>query len=79
MYHHIYRYQDCNKIWKIIIWPVSHTIKPSDPLVLAHDILCCGMYPAGKAAIFQHLATPVQCDYTVSKLSADAGLLCSEV
>ena len=39
------------------------------------------MYPAGKVAISQHLATPgfPQCDHTVGKLSADAGSLCSEV
>ena len=36
------------------------------------------MYPAGKVAISQHLATPgfPQVDHTVDKLSADAGSLC---
>ena len=33
-------------------------MKPSDPLLLADDTLCCGMYPAGKVAISRHLATP---------------------
>ena len=59
----------------------THTMKPSDPLLLADDILCCGMYPAGKVAISQYLAIPgfPQCDPTVGKLSEDPGLLCSEV
>ena len=25
----------------------SHTLKPSDPLLLADITLCCGMFPAG--------------------------------
>jgi hypothetical protein len=56
-------------------------MKPSDPLMLADGTLRCGMYPAGKAAISQHLAAPgfSQCDHTVGKLSAVAGSLCSEV
>ena len=56
-------------------------MKPSDPLLLAHGTLLCRMYPAGKVAISQHLATPgfPQVDHTVGKLSADAGSLCSEV
>ena len=56
-------------------------MKPSDPLLLADGNLRCGMYPAGKVAISQHLAIPgfPQSDHTVSKLSADAGSLCSEV
>ena len=29
----------------------SHTMKLSDPLLLADDTLCSGMYPAGKVAI----------------------------
>ena len=39
------------------------------------------LYPAGKVAILKHLATLgfAKCDHTVSKLSADAGLLCSEI
>ena len=36
----------------------SHTMKPSDPLLLANVTLRCGMYPAGKVAISWHLATP---------------------
>ena len=36
----------------------SHTIKPSDPLLLADVPLCCGMYPTGKVDIFRHLAIP---------------------
>jgi hypothetical protein len=37
------------------------------------------MYPTGKTAISQHLATPrfPQCDHTVGKLNANAGSLCS--
>ena len=56
-------------------------MKPSDPLLLVDGPLHCGMYPAGKVAISQHLATPgfPQCAHTVGKLSADVGSLCSEV
>ena len=56
-------------------------MKPSNPLLLADGALRCRMYPAGKVSISRHLATPgfPQCDYTVSKLSADAGSVCSEV
>ena len=52
-------------------------MKPSDPLLHNKDTLCCGMYPEGKVAISQHLITPgfPQCDHTVGKLSADAGLM----
>ena len=41
----------------------------------------CGMHPSGKVAISRHLAIPgfPQSDHTVSKLSAAAGSLCSEV
>ena len=55
-------------------------MKPSDPLLLTDCNLRCGMYPAGKVAISQHLATPEfpQSNHTVSQLSADAGSLCSE-
>ena len=55
-------------------------MKPSDPLLLADGTLCCGMYPAGKVDISQHLAIPrfPQRDHTVYKLSADAGSVCSE-
>ena len=44
------------------------------------NYLRCGMYPAGKVDISQHLAIPgfPQSDNTVSKPSADAGSLCSE-
>ena len=43
--------------------------------LLADGALYCGMYPAGKVPISLHLVTPgfPRCDYTVSKLSADAG------
>ena len=59
----------------------SHTMKSSDPLLLADGNLQWGMYPAGKVAISGHLAIPgfPQVDHTVGKLSADAGSLCSEV
>ena len=33
-------------------------MKPSVPLLLANVALGCGMYPAGKVDISQHLATP---------------------
>ena len=58
----------------------SHTMKPSDPLLLANITLHCGMYPAGKVDISRHLAIPgfPQSDHTVGKPSADAGSLCSE-
>ena len=36
----------------------SHTMKPSDPVLLGDVALCCGIYPAGKFDISQHLATP---------------------
>ena len=36
----------------------SHTMKPSDPLLLADVTLHCGMYPAGKVDISPHLAIP---------------------
>ena len=51
-------------------------MKSSDPLLLADGNLHCGMYPAGKVAISQHLVTPgfPRCDHTVGKLSADAGV-----
>ena len=56
-------------------------MKPSDPLLLADVTLCCGMYPAGKVDISQHLAIPgfPQSDHTVSKLSADSGSLLNTV
>ena len=49
-------------------------MKPSDPLLLADVTLRSGMYPAGKVAIFRHLATPrfPKCDHTVSKLNANS-------
>jgi hypothetical protein len=55
-------------------------MKPSDPLLLADVALRCGIYPAGKVDISQHLAIPrlPQSNHTVSKPSADAGSLCSE-
>ena len=58
----------------------SHTMKSSDPLLLADVTLRCGMYPAGKVDISRHLAIPgfPQSDHTVGKPSVDAGSLCSE-
>ena len=58
----------------------SHTMKPSDPLLLADVTLRCRIYPAGKVDVFQHLAILgfAQSNHSVSKPSADAGLLCSE-
>ena len=46
-----------------------HTMKPSDPLLHADVNLRWGMYPAGKVAISQHLATPgfPQIDHTVGR------------
>ena len=59
----------------------KHMMKPSDPLLLADVNLCCGIYLAGKVAIYQHLAIPwfPQSDCTVSKLGVDAGSLCCEL
>jgi hypothetical protein len=53
----------------------SHTIKLSDPLLLADVSLRCGMYPAGKVDISQHLVTPefYQSDHTVGEPSAHCG------
>ena len=58
----------------------SHTMKPSDPLLLTDVALRCRMYPAGKVDISRHLATPgfLQSDHTVGEPCAYAGLLCSE-
>ena len=55
-------------------------MKPSDPLLLVDVALHWGMYPAGKVDISQHLAILgfAQSNHSVSKPSADAGLLCSE-
>ena len=67
--------------WYTINHPTTlHTMKPSDPLLLADVTLRYGMYPAGKVDISQHLAIPrfPQSDHTVSKHSADAGSLASE-
>ena len=54
----------------------SHTMKSSDPLLLAGGNSRCGMYPASKVAISPHLITPKfpRCDHTVGNLSADAGV-----
>ena len=30
---------------------ISHTMNPTDPLLLADVTLCCGMYPASKVDI----------------------------
>ena len=51
-------------------------MKSSDSLLLADGTLHCGMYPAGKVAISQHLVTPgfPRGDHTVAKLSVDAGI-----
>ena len=38
-----------------ILQHCTHTMKPSDPLLLADDTLRYGMYPAGKVAISRHL------------------------
>ena len=56
-------------------------MKPSDPLLLANGTLHYWMYPAGKVAISRQLATSwfPQFEHTASKLSGDAGSLCSEV
>ena len=66
------------------VTPVVTAAQPKKPhilVLLADDNLCCGMYHEGKVAISGNLATPgfPQCNHTVSKLSADAGSLCSEV
>ena len=72
---------DCMPNWYTILKRCTHAIKPSVPLLLADGTLRCGMYPAGKVAMSQYLATPgfPQCDHTIGKLSAEAGSLCSEV
>ena len=58
----------------------THIMKSSDTLLLSDVILHCGMYPAGKFDIFQHLAIRrfPQSDHTVNKPSADTGSLCTE-
>ena len=50
-------------------------MKPSDPLLLTFVTLHCGMYPAGKVDISQHIAQFFQSDHTVGKPSVDAGSL----
>ena len=66
--------------WYTINHPTTlhtHTMEPSDPLLLTDGTLRCGMYPAGKVAISQHLANPGFPNVTI--LSArSAGSLCSE-
>ena len=54
-------------------------MKPSDPLLLTDVTLRCGMHPAGKVDISQHLAIPgfPKSDHTVGKAIADTGSLCS--
>ena len=61
-------------------YSTSHTMKPSNPLMLSDATLRCGMYPADKVDISRHLPIPryPQSDHTVSKPSVDAVLLCSE-
>ena len=51
-------------------------MKSSDPLLLADGTLHCGMYPAGKVAISQHLVYPgfPLCDLTAGKLSGVASV-----
>ena len=55
-------------------------LKPNDPQLLSIVTLGCGMYPACKVDISQHLAIPgfPQSDHNVDKPSVDAGSLCSE-
>ena len=43
----------------------THTMKPSDPLLLANGTLRCWMYPAANVAISQHLVTPGFCSVTI--------------
>jgi hypothetical protein len=64
-----------------ILQHCTHTMKPSDPLLLDNGTLRCGMYPTGKVAFSQHLVIPgfPQCVHTVGKLSAGLGSLCGEV
>ena len=56
----------------------SHTIKPSDPILLANVSLHCGMYPAGKVNISRHQAILrfPQSDHNVGNPSSGAGSLC---
>ena len=54
-----------------ILQHCTHTMKPSDPLLLTNGTLRCGMYPTCKVAISWHLAT-LGFPHTVGKLSADA-------
>ena len=63
-----------------ILQHFTHTMKPSDPQLLANGNLRCGKYPTSKVAISQHLAIPrfPQSDHTVSEPTAAASLLCSE-
>ena len=57
----------------------THTMKPSNALLLADVTFCCRMYPADKVDISQHLAIPGfhQSDHAVSKPNVDTGSLCS--
>ena len=45
-------------------------MKSSDPLLLTDGNLHCGMYPAGKVAIYQHQATPVSPSVTILSASS---------
>ena len=61
--------------WYTINHPTTlhtHTMKPSDPLLLVDGTLRYRVYLAGKVAISQHLATPgfPQCDHTAGNLTS---------
>jgi hypothetical protein len=49
-------------------------MKSSDPLLLADGTLHCGMYPAGKVAIFQHLNSHPRVPLDLKNLSICRGL-----
>ena len=72
----VYIYNILSTILQHFTLFASNTMKSSFPLLLADGTLCCKMYPTGKVAISQHLVTPgfLQCDHTIGKLIADAGI-----
>ena len=81
-YHHNLGSQDGLTNWLEIVtilghyqpsYNTSHTMKPSDPLLLADVTLCCVIYPAGNVDISQYLAIlgSPQSNHTVGKPSAE--------
>ena len=57
----------------------THTMKPSDPLLLVDGTLHCGMYPTGRVAISRHIATQGSPSVTILLASSVPTLVHCEV